>query len=99
METELGGIERRGPRTMEGRQPPEAENARKLISSSLPGGGHSNPLQYSCLENPTVRGVWGGGGYSLWGRRELDTTEAANTGVRENTALPTLLILAQGDPR
>ena len=21
------------------------------------GGGHSNPLQYSCLENPTDRGV------------------------------------------
>ena len=23
-----------------------------------PGGGHGNPLQYSCLENPMVRGVW-----------------------------------------
>ena len=23
-----------------------------------PGGGHSNPLQYSCLENPTDRGPW-----------------------------------------
>ena len=23
-----------------------------------PGGGHSNSLQYSCLENPMVRGVW-----------------------------------------
>ena len=23
-----------------------------------PGGGHGNPLQYSCLENPTDRGVW-----------------------------------------
>ena len=22
------------------------------------GGGHSNPLQYSCLENPLDRGVW-----------------------------------------
>jgi len=25
---------------------------------SLPGGGHSNPLQYSCLENPMDRGAW-----------------------------------------
>ena len=31
---------------------------------SIPGsgrsfkGGHSNPLQYSCLENPTDRGTW-----------------------------------------
>ena len=23
-----------------------------------PGGGHSNPLQYSCLENPMDRGPW-----------------------------------------
>ena len=23
-----------------------------------PGGGHGNPLQYPCLENPTDRGAW-----------------------------------------
>jgi len=23
-----------------------------------PGGGHGNPLQYSCLENPMDRGTW-----------------------------------------
>ena len=23
-----------------------------------PAGGHGNPLQYSCLENPTDRGTW-----------------------------------------
>ena len=23
-----------------------------------PGGGHGNPLQYSCLESPTDRGAW-----------------------------------------
>ena len=23
-----------------------------------PGRGHSNPLQYSCLENPMDRGAW-----------------------------------------
>ena len=22
------------------------------------GGGHNNPLQYSCLENPMDRGAW-----------------------------------------
>ena len=27
-------------------------------SGRSPGGGHGNPLQYSCLENPTDRGVW-----------------------------------------
>ena len=25
---------------------------------SSPGGGHGNPLQYSCLENPMDRGTW-----------------------------------------
>ena len=24
-----------------------------------PGGGNGNPLQYSCLGNPTDRGAWG----------------------------------------
>ena len=27
-------------------------------SGRSPGGGHGNPLQYSCLENPMVRGAW-----------------------------------------
>ena len=27
-------------------------------SERSPGGGHDNPLQYSCLENPTGRGAW-----------------------------------------
>ena len=31
-----------------------------LIPGSLrsPGGGHGNPLWYSCLENPMDRGAW-----------------------------------------
>ena len=31
-----------------------------LISGSegSSGGGHSNPIQYSCLENPMDRGAW-----------------------------------------
>ena len=27
-------------------------------SGKSPGGGHGNPLQYSCLENPMDRGAW-----------------------------------------
>ena len=27
-------------------------------SGRFPGGGHGNPLQYSCLENPIDRGAW-----------------------------------------
>ena len=38
-----------------------------------PGGGHSNPLQYSCLENPhRQRSLVG---CSLCGCKELNTTE------------------------
>jgi len=32
-----------------------------------PGRRNGNPLQYSCLENPTDRGAWGGGGDEGWG--------------------------------
>ena len=39
----------------------------------IPGGGHGNPLQYSCLENPTDRGALAG--YSPQSRKEVDTTE------------------------
>ena len=27
-------------------------------SKRSPGGGHGNPVQYSCLENPRDRGAW-----------------------------------------
>ena len=27
-------------------------------SGRSPGGGHGNPLQYSCLETPIDRGAW-----------------------------------------
>ena len=37
------------------------------------GGWYSNPLQYSCLENP--HGQRSLVGYSPWGCKELDTTE------------------------
>ena len=38
-----------------------------------PGGGHGNPLQYSCLENP--HGQRSLVDYSLRCHKELDTTE------------------------
>ena len=28
------------------------------VSGRFPGGGHGNPLKYSCLENPMDRGTW-----------------------------------------
>ena len=51
------------------------------------GGGHGNPLQYSCLENPMDRGAWRAIGLPE-GRKELDISEqlslslsAANLGM------------------
>ena len=38
-----------------------------------PGGGHSNPLRYSCLENPMDRGSWWATVHGV--ARELDMTE------------------------
>ena len=38
-----------------------------------PGGGHGNPLQYSCLESPKDRGAWWA---TVHGVAELETTEA-----------------------
>ena len=41
-------------------------------SGRSPGGQHGNPLQYSCLENPTDRGGW----WAIVHRiAELDMTE------------------------
>ena len=42
-----------------------------------PGGGHGNPLQYSCLENP--HGQRSPAGYSPWGHKESDMTERLST--------------------
>ena len=44
-----------------------------------PGGGHGNPLQYSCLENP--HGQRSLVGYSSWGSQESDTTEWQSTHI------------------
>ena len=38
-----------------------------------PGGGHGNPLQYSCLENPHERRSLAGQG--PWGHKESDMTK------------------------
>ena len=57
--------------------PPNARNVRNTGSlpglGRSPGGGHGNPLQYSCLGNPMDRGACRGD--SPWGHKELDTTE------------------------
>ena len=56
---------------------PNAGNVRDVfptpMSARSPGGGHGNPLQYSCLENPMDRGAWEATAHGV--RKESDTTE------------------------
>ena len=42
-------------------------------SGRSPGGGHGNPFQFSCMENPMDKRSLAG--YSPQGHRELDMTE------------------------
>ena len=57
--------------------PAKAANTRDLSSvpgsGRSPGGGHGNPLQYSCLEKS--HGQRSLAGYSPWGHKEPDTAE------------------------
>ena len=42
------------------KKPPDGAGDMGLIPGlgRYPGGGNSNPLQYSCLGNPMDRGAW-----------------------------------------
>ena len=46
---------------------------KEKMASHSPGGGHGNPSQYSCLENPVDRGAWWATVHRV---AELDMTEA-----------------------
>ena len=46
-----------------------------------PGGGHGNPLQYSCLENPHGQGSLAG--YSPRGHKESDVTERLSLSIND----------------
>ena len=54
------------------------------VSGRSPGKGNGNPLQYSCMENSTDRGAWGG--YSPLGRKESDMPE--HTHIHTCTQMP-----------
>ena len=67
-------------------------NARDIRDTGLipgsgrsPEGGHGNPLQYSCLENPVDRGAWQATVHR--GCKESDMTEATNTQSQSRNVL------------
>ena len=53
------------------KNPPTTAGDVRDVGSS-PGGGHGNPLQYSCLENAMDRGAWQA---TVHGVIDSDTTE------------------------
>ena len=62
------------PRWLSGKESACNAGVAGLIPGSgrFPGGGHGNPLQHSCLENPMDREVWQDTGRGV---TESDTTE------------------------
>ena len=56
-------------------------------SGSSPGGGHNNPLQYFCLENPVDRGVGRPRSIGLQRVRHDLATEHALMSVEYNITL------------
>ena len=57
-------------------QETQGTRVRSLGQGRSPGGGHDNPLQYSCLGNPRDRGAWWA---TVHGVAELDVTEWLST--------------------
>jgi len=62
-------------------------------SGRSPGGGHGNPLQCTCLENPRTEEP---GGYSPWGHIEATFTEKTGSAA---PALGEARMLLPGPPR
>ena len=57
---------------------------------SSPGGGHGNPLQYSCLENPMDRGAW----WATVHRVAKSRTQRKRLGGHARAHAPSLLKLS-----
>ena len=73
------------PRWLSGKESACQEGDPSLIPGSgrSPGGGHSNPLQYSCLKNPMDRGACRAKVHG--GHKESDTTEWLSTSQHIHT--------------
>ena len=54
-----------------------------------PGGGHGNPLQFSCLENPHGQNCLAF--YSTWTFKESDTTDGLSTSPHSSSIILTIV--------
>ena len=67
----------------------DARHAGSILGSGRsPGEGHSNPLQYSCLESAMDRGAWWAIVHTF---TEFDTTEILSTHNCESTNFSSLM--------
>ena len=74
--------------------PPNARDAGSVPGSGRsPEEGNGNPLQYSCLENPTDRGAWRATVYTVI--KESDTTERLKQQMIEIVSQPSLSVSIQ----
>lgn len=65
------------------KNPPAVQKTQEMWVQFLGGedsGGHGNPLQYSCLENPMDNRSLAG--YSVWDCKESDMTESIEDACR-----------------
>ena len=56
-----------------------------LGSGTSPGGGHGNPLQYSCLENYTDREAWRATVHGVAKTRMKQLSVCAHTHIHTHT--------------
>ena len=67
-----------------------AGDVRDVVSISgsgrSPGGGHGNPLQHSCLENPMDRGAWQTTVHGVTRVRCLLSKHAGDSGDKEDSS-------------
>ena len=64
------------------RLPMPETQVQSLVWEDSPGGGHDNPLQCSCLENPMDRGAWRATDHGVAESGTTEATQRSHTGTQ-----------------
>ena len=67
------------------------------VSGRSLGGGHGNPLQYSCLENPMDRGAWWAAVYGV-AQSRTRLKRLSSSSSSSNTGFPRLALVVKNPP-